>query len=474
MTHAPTMPAVAAMRDHGRVSPASTGSASAAELQPGSAPQTADPVGPDWAAPVATQPVNATVTVPGSKSLTNRALILAAQATGPSRLIGALRSRDTELMAAALRALGTVITQDITGDGADWLVDPAPLSGPAVIDCGLAGTVMRFLPALAATAKGEITFDGDPAARRRPMSIVLDALRALGASIDGGALPFTLHGTGALPGGTVTIDASASSQFVSGLLLSGASFTDGVRVEHRGGPLPSLPHIRMTVAALRAVGVQVDADEPNAWRVAPGPVLPWTAAIEPDLSNATPFLAAAAVTGGVVTVPHWPSATTQAGDAIRGILTQLGAAVSTGPAGLTVHGPAQLSPIDVDLHDVGELTPTIAAIAAFAGGTSRLRGIGHLRGHETDRLAALVTDIAALGGDVVDDQDSLTIRPRALHGGAWRSFADHRMATAGAIVGLRVPGVTVDDIGTTAKTLPGFDRMWAAMLDGDRTPAVTR
>ena len=474
MTHAPTMPAVAAMRDHGRVSPASTGSASAAELQPGSAPQTADPVGPDWAAPVATQPVNATVTVPGSKSLTNRALILAAQATGPSRLIGALRSRDTELMAAALRALGTVITQNVSGDGAYWLVEPAPLSGPAVIDCGLAGTVMRFLPALAATAKGEITFDGDPAARRRPMSIVLDALRALGASIDGGALPFTLHGTGALPGGTVTIDASASSQFVSGLLLSGASFTDGVRVEHRGGPLPSLPHIRMTVAALRAVGVQVDADEPNAWRVAPGPVLPWTAAIEPDLSNATPFLAAAAVTGGVVTVPHWPSATTQAGDAIRGILTQLGAAVSTGPAGLTVHGPAQLSPIDVDLHDVGELTPTIAAIAAFAGGTSRLRGIGHLRGHETDRLAALVTDIAALGGDVVDDQDSLTIRPRALHGGAWRSFADHRMATAGAIVGLRVPGVTVDDIGTTAKTLPGFDRMWAAMLDGDRTPAVTR
>ena len=471
MTHAPT---AAAMRDHGRVSPASTGSTSAAGTQSGPPSETVGRVRSGWAAPVATQPVSATVTIPGSKSLTNRALILAAQATGPSRLIGALRSRDTELMAAALRALGTVITQDITGDGADWLVDPAPLSGPAVIDCGLAGTVMRFLPALAATAKGEITFDGDPAARRRPMSAVLDALRALGASIDGGALPFTLHGTGALPGGTVTIDASASSQFVSGLLLSGGSFTDGVRVEHRGGPLPSLPHIEMTVAALRDAGVRVVADEPNTWRVAPGPVGPWTAVIEPDLSNATPFLAAAAVTGGVVTVPHWPSATTQAGDAIRGILTQLGAAVSTGPAGLTVHGPAQLSPIDVDLHDVGELTPTIAAIAAFAGGTSRLRGIGHLRGHETDRLAALVADIAALGGDVVADQDSLTIRPRALHGGAWRSFADHRMATAGAIVGLRVPGVTVDDLDTTAKTLPGFDRMWAAMLDGDGTLAVTR
>ena len=434
----------------------------------------AAPVRPGWSAPVATRPVTATVTVPGSKSLTNRALILAAQATGPSRLVGALRSRDTELMAAALCALGTVIAQKITGDGTDWLVEPAPLSGPAVVDCGLAGTVMRFLPALAATATGEITFDGDPAARRRPMSTVLDALRALGASIDGDGLPFTLHGTGSLAGGTVRIDASASSQFVSGLLLSGASFTDGVRVEHRGGPLPSLPHIEMTVAALRAVGVRVDDDEPNTWRVAPGPVRPWTAAIEPDLSNATPFLAAAAVTGGAVTVPHWPSATTQAGDAIRGILTRMGAAVDTGPRGLTVHGPARLLPVDVDLHDVGELTPTIAAMAVFAAGMSRLRGIGHLRGHETDRLAALVDDINALGGDVVDDQDSLTIRPRPLHGGAWGSFADHRMATAGAIVGLRVPGVTVDDIDTTAKTLPGFDRMWAAMLDGDRTTAVTR
>ena len=470
------------MRDHGRVSSARSGSTGSTDGPPGSpvdaARNAAGPAGAGWSAPVATRPVSATVTVPGSKSLTNRALILAAQATGPSRLVGALRSRDTELMAAALRALGTVITQDITGDTTDWLVEPAPLAGPAVIDCGLAGTVMRFLPALAATAKGEITFDGDPAARRRPMSTVLEALRALGASIDGDALPFTLHGNGALQGGTVTIDASASSQFVSGLLLSGASFIDGVRVEHRGGPLPSVPHIEMTVAALRAVGVRVDADadtaEPNAWRVTPGPVGPWITAIEPDLSNATPFLAAAAVTGGVVTIPHWPSATTQAGDAIRGILAEMGAAVETGPAGLTVHGPARLLPIDVDLHDVGELTPTIAAMAVFAEGTSRLRGIGHLRGHETDRLAALVTDIAALGGDVVDDQDSLTIRPRALHGGAWHSFADHRMATAGAIIGLRVPGVTVDDIDTTAKTLPGFDRMWADMLDGARTPAVTR
>ncbi len=448
------------MRDHGRVTAAHAGI---------SAPD--DPVRPGWSAPIADHPVTATVTVPGSKSLTNRALILAAQATAPSHLIGALCSRDTDLMAAALRTLGTSITQD----GSDWLVEPRPLSGPAVIDCGLAGTVMRFLPPLAATAGGAITFDGDPAARRRPMSTVLDALRSLGASIDGTTLPFTLHGAGALAGGTVRIDASASSQFVSGLLLSGASFTDGVLVEHRGEPLPSLPHIEMTVAALRAVGVRVHAEGQDTWRVEPGPVQPWTAAIEPDLSNATPFLAAAAVTEGVVSIPGWPSTTTQAGDAIRGILTQMGAVVDTDAEGLTVHGPASLLPIDVDLHDVGELTPTVAALAVFAAGVSRLRGIGHLRGHETDRLAALAADIAALGGDVVEDHDSLTIRPRPLHGGAWRSYADHRIATAGAIVGLRVPGVVVDDIDTTAKTLPGFDRIWASMVGrNDEAPAVTR
>jgi 3-phosphoshikimate 1-carboxyvinyltransferase len=425
-----------------------------------------------WDAPVADTPVRATVAIPGSKSLTNRALILAAQATGPSRIVAPLRSRDTELMAAGLRALGVGITDRVTssGDAAegvpvnDWQVTPGPLTGPADIDCGLAGTVMRFLPALAATASGEITIDGDEAARRRPMATVLDALRALGARIDGAALPFTVHGTGALPGGTVRIDASASSQFVSGLLLSAASFVDGVRVIHSGGPLPSMPHIEMTVQALRSVGVVVDDSRPDEWLVEPGPVSPWTAVIEPDLSNATPFLAAAAVTGGTVTVPHWPSDTDQAGDAIRGILTAMGATVDLSGTGLTVTGPAVLRGIDMDLHDVGELTPTIAAVAVFADQPSTLRGIGHLRGHETDRLSAIAADIAALGGQVEETPDSLIISPVPLHGGNWGSYADHRMATAGAIIGLRVPGVVVDDIATTAKTLPGFDRMWARML----------
>ncbi len=414
-----------------------------------------------WPAPVATGPVTATVPVPGSKSLTNRALVLAAQATAPSRIVAPLRSRDTDLMAAALTALGA----GIEPAGSDWLVAPARLAGPARVDCGLAGTVMRFLPPLAATATGPITFDGDEAARRRPMATVLDALRVLGVRIDGDRLPFTVHGTGRVPGGTVRIDASASSQFVSGLLLSAPSFSVGLEVLHQGSAVPSLPHIEMTVQALRGVGVGVDDTVPNRWRVEPGPVGPWTTAIEPDLSNATPFLAAAAVTGGTVTVPHWPAATTQAGDAIRGILRAMGATVSVGADGLTVTGPDALCGLDADLHDVGELTPTVAAIALFAKGPSRLTGIGHLRGHETDRLAALAQDIAAVGGRAQETPDGLAIHPVPLTGGCWRSFADHRMATAGAIVGLRVPGVLVDDVATTAKTLPGFEDMWARMLN---------
>ena len=420
-----------------------------------------------WAAPIASGPVVATVAVPGSKSLTNRALILAAQAREPSEITGALRSRDTDLMAAALGALGTGVAD--TADG--WRIDPAPLRGPATIDCGLAGTVMRFLPALAVTADGRIDFDGDDAARRRPMATVLSALRDLGADIDGDALPFTVRGGGALRGGTVRIDASASSQFLSALLLAGASYERGVRVVHDGASIPSQPHVRMTVAALRSVGVRVDDAEVDTWRVLAGPVAPWTTVIEPDLSNATPFLAAAAITGGEVTVPRWPTETTQPGDAIADILADMGASVIRDERGLTVtvgrgFGIGSLAGIDADLHEDGELTPTVAALALFADGPSRLRGVAHIRGHETDRLAALVGNITALGGDAEETADGLLIRPRPLHGGAWGAYADHRMATAGAIVGLAVPGVEVDDIGCTSKTLPEFDSMWSAMIAG--------
>jgi 3-phosphoshikimate 1-carboxyvinyltransferase len=417
-----------------------------------------------WLAPVTRTPVRATVSIPGSKSITNRALVLAALADGPSALRAPLRSRDTNLMAAALRSLGA----DITDEGGDWLVTPSTLRGPADVDCGLAGTVMRFVPPAASIADGEIRFDGDEYARERPMGTILDALRGLGAEVTGDRLPFTLHGTGALPGGEVTIDASASSQFVSGLLLSGPKYDKGLTVRHDGKPVPSMPHIEMTVDMLRAAGVEVDNSEPNTWRVQPGPIRGREWVIEPDLSNATPFLAAAAITGGTVTVTGWPSSTTQPGDAIRDILAQMGCEVSLNTNGLTVSGPTELSGVDVDLHEVGELTPTIAALAALASNQSVLRGIAHLRGHETDRLAALANELNSLGGDVEETADGLVIRPKPLHGGPWGAYADHRMATAGAILGLLVEGVEVDDIGCTTKTIPDFPGMWSAMLGGSQ------
>ncbi|MFC9555117.1 3-phosphoshikimate 1-carboxyvinyltransferase [Rhodococcus sp. NPDC056960] len=418
-----------------------------------------------WNAPRAEAPVVATVALPGSKSITNRALILAALADGPSTLTGALRSRDTDLMIDALRTLGTSI--DTVDADTTLRVTPGRFRGGAV-DCGLAGTVMRFLPPVAALADGTVHFDGDEQARTRPLDTILNALRGLGADIDGDSLPFTVRGAGSLRGGRVTIDASGSSQFVSGLLLSAAAFDEGVTVHHDGKTVPSMPHIDMTVDMLRESGVEVSTPatggEADTWRVSPGVVRAIDRAIEPDLSNATAFLAAAAVTGGEVTVPLWPSRTTQPGDAIREILLAMGADVRLDGSNLTVRGPQKLTGIDIDLHDVGELTPTVAALAALADGTSHLRGIAHLRGHETDRLAALAHEINALGGNATETEDGLTIVPADLHGGTWRSYADHRMATAGAIVGLTVDDIRIEDVGTTAKTLPGFENLWATML----------
>ena len=431
---------------------------------------------PTWAAPTTDGPVDATVPLPGSKSLTNRYLVLAALAAEPSRLRAPLRSRDTLLMADGLRALGTRI-DDLPGTspfGDDWFVHPGPLRGPAEIDCGLAGTVMRFLPAVAALADGDVRFDGDPRARDRPMAPVLTALRDLGVAVDDdgvGRLPFTVHGSGTLRGGTVRVDASASSQFISALLLIGARCADGLVVEHIGTPIPSEPHVVMTVEALRDVGVVIDTEDATTWRVEPGRMSGLDVQVEPDLSNAAPFLAAAAVTGGRVVVPGWPQYTTQAGDALRDLLDQMGCDVSLDREGLTVAGTGELFGIDADLHAAGELTPTVAALAALADSPSHLHGIAHLRGHETDRLAALAHELNRLGGDVTETADGLVIRPRPLHGGVFATYHDHRIATAGAVLGLLVPGVLVEDIETTAKTLPGFADLWAAMLSGHSSTA---
>ncbi|MFK4036540.1 3-phosphoshikimate 1-carboxyvinyltransferase [Nonomuraea wenchangensis] len=423
---------------------------------------------PHWPAPTAAAPVSAAVPLPGSKSVTNRALVLASLAEGPGVVRRALRSRDADLMVAALRALGARLEPSAeTPASVDWHVTPGPIRGGAAVDAGLAGTVMRFVPPIAALADGPVSFDGDPHARKRPMGPILDALRALGARVDNDALPFTISGP--LTGGEVTLDASGSSQFVSGLMLSAARFAKGVTIRHAGPPVPSQPHIRMTVQMLRAAEVVVDDSEPDVWRVEPGPIAARDVTVEPDLSNAAPFLAAALVTGGTVTIPAWPRVTTQPGDALRGLLTSMGATVArdehADAADLVVTGTGEITGIDADLREVGELTPTIAALAALATTPTRIRGVAHLRGHETDRLAALATEINRLGGDAEETDDGLIIRPRPLRGGVFHSYDDHRMATAGAVIGLRVPGVEVENIATTAKTLPEFVRMWTAMLE---------
>jgi 3-phosphoshikimate 1-carboxyvinyltransferase len=409
--------------------------------------------------------VHGTVRLPGSKSLTNRLLVVAAVAEGTSRIGHPLRARDTELMAGALRALGARV--DDAGDA--WFVTPAGLHGGRV-DTGLAGTVMRFVPPLAALADGDVEFDGDAYARERPMATLLDGLRQAGVEVDDGgrgALPFTVRGRSSAPGGVVHIDASASSQFVSGLLLAGSRYDKGIEVAHRGErSVPSLPHIEMTLDVLRAAGVDARSTGPGVWHVPPGTISPLDVTVEPDLSNAAPFLAAALVTGGAVTVPDWPERTTQAGDALRDLLARMGADVVRDGGNLTVRGTGTVGGIDADLHDVGELTPVLAAVCALADGPSTLRGIGHLRGHETDRLAALATELTRLGASVAETAEGLHIEPRPLQGGEWRAYADHRMATAGAVLGLVVDGVAVDDIACTTKTMPDFPGLWTALLAG--------
>lgn len=418
------------------------------------------------------QPVEAFVVIPGSKSVTNRALILAAQADSPSILRRPLVSRDSELMVAGLRALGVGIEEkNVTTNGVEelqWVITPAPLRGGVKIDVGNAGTVMRFLPPLAALATGDVAFDGDPRSYERPLGPVIKALEELGISIEHEgrySLPLKLHGTGKIPGGALTIDASASSQFLSALLLVAPSFENGIDATHKGGQLPSMPHIEMTVDMLRSFGAQVEVDKAaQSWSVKPGKLHGQELVIEPDLSNAAPFLSLAMVCGGSVTIADWPKTTTQPGDQLRSIFTQMGAKVSIDERGLTLSGTGVIHGIDIDLHDVGELTPSIAAVAALADSPSHLRGIAHLRLHETDRLAALTREINALGGDVVEEESALHITPAPLHGGVFHTYDDHRLATAGAVIGLVVPGIEVENIATTRKTLPDFPGLWSSLL----------
>ena len=417
-------------------------------------------------------PVDISVVIPGSKSVTNRALILAAQAKSPSTLRRPLVSRDSELMVAGLKGLGIGIEETTAvvdgNEELQWIITPAPMRGGARVDVGNAGTVMRFLPPLAALATGEVIFDGDPRSYERPLGPVIKALEELGVSIDHDnrySLPLKLHGTGKISGGEITIDASESSQFLSALLLVAPSFTNGITVKHKGGSLPSMPHIEMTVDMLRQFGAVVDVDAvAQTWSVKSGALHGLDLVIEPDLSNASPFLSIALVCGGRVAIADWPMKTTQPGDQLRTILSDMGAEFSFGDNGLTIIGTGKIHGIDVDLHDVGELTPSIAALCALADSPSHLRGIGHLRKHETDRLAALTREINALGGHVIEEETALHITPAPLHAGVFHTYDDHRLATAGAVLGLVIEGIEVENIATTRKTLPDFPGLWSSLL----------
>jgi 3-phosphoshikimate 1-carboxyvinyltransferase len=408
------------------------------------------------------------VLVPGSKSLTNRALILAALGDGPSTLARPLASRDTQLMAAALTALGATVERD----GMTWTVSPigSADTGATTVDCGLAGTVMRFVPLLAALGDAPVTFDGDEHARVRPMASTIATLRGLGVEVDDegrDSLPFTVRPTGRVAGGPVSIDASSSSQFVSAPLLVGARLADGLDLRHTGSSLPSMPHIEMTVAELRRRGVRIETPEPSRWIVHPGPIAALDVEIEPDLSNAGVFIAAALVTGGRVRVRSWPRETDQAGDAWRTIVPAFGGTVERDGDDLVFSAGPTLDGVELDLHDVGELTPVVAAMAALATGPSRLTGVAHLRGHETDRLAALVTEIGRLGGDAEETEDGLVIRPRPLRGATFRTYDDHRMAHAAVVLGLRVPDLLVENVVTTVKTYPNFAPVWERLMTSD-------
>jgi len=434
-----------------------------------------------WRAPVARGPVGATLRLPGSKSITNRALLLAALSDAPSVLRGVLKARDTSLAIAALRVLGCTIE----GEGTDLAITPGSLAaGTAVsVDVGNAGTVMRFLPAVAALSPAQVAFDGDPRARERPVGALLSALRTLGVTIDDderGALPFTIRGSGSVRGGAVTLDASSSSQLVSGLLLAAPRFTEGVAVRHEGPPVPSLPHIEMTVRMLRDAGAEVEVgvgDRPDFWRVRPASLRLGDFTVEPDLSNAGPFLAAALVTGGTVTIADWPADSLQAADAILQVLTMIGASHSLSEDGLTITGSGTIGGIEADLRDVPELCLPLAAVAALADGPSVLTGVGHIRLQETDRLAAIAKELDAIGGDVTETEDSITIRPRPLRvpaGHAWDSYNDHRMVMAGAVLGLAVPGIDILNVATVGKTFPEFTEFWGRLVasggTGEPTP----
>lgn len=441
-----------------------------------------------WEPPRAAAAVQASVLLPGSKSITNRALILAALARTPTVISGPLQARDTQLMAAAVQALGCCLegneepgatplrVEAATEARPEWTITPGSSEPAGRVDVGNAGTVLRFVPPAAALAKADTEFAGDPRASQRPVGPLLAGLRQAGVEIsDGGrgGVPFIVRGRGGVRGGAITLDASDSSQLVSGLLLAAPRFDEGAQIRHQGARVPSAPHIAMTMAMLAAAGADVESGNvgrsggaADFWRVRPGQLAPERIEVEPDLSNAAPFLAAAVVTGGRVTIAGWPANSLQPADLILDVFSRMGASCTPTQAGMRVEGTGRIHGISADLADVNELAPVLTALAALADSPSEFTGIGHMRFHETDRLAALVAEVGALGGEVTELPDGLRVRPRPLRAASFPfdSYDDHRLVMTAAVLALAVPGLRVRNAATVGKTFPAFVERWEQML----------
>jgi 3-phosphoshikimate 1-carboxyvinyltransferase len=409
-----------------------------------------------------TRPPRAVVRVPGSKSITNRALVLAVlgRAGAEVALHGALRSEDTEVMIGALRALGVEVQTDWPqsmirvrrpeGTG------PIPASS-ADLFVANSGTTMRFLTALVSLGPGRYRLDGIERMRERPIEDLLAALHQLGVRADSeagnGCPPVVVEGRG-LAGGMVRIRGDVSSQFLSGLLMAAAAAAGDLAI-HLDGPLVSVPYVAMTVAMMRQWGLRVDAGEDRF--LVPGnqhTILSYYS-IEPDASAASYFWAAAAVAGGEVAVPGLSTASLQGDVRFLDLLEQMGCRVARTEAGTTVQG-GRLTGIDVDMNDISDTVMTLGVVACFADAPTTIRNVGHVRHKETDRLAALATELRRLGAAVEERRDGLTITPRPLQGTVVETYNDHRMAMSLALVGLRVPGMVLSGPACVAKTYPGY------------------
>lgn len=413
-------------------------------------------------------PIDATISVPGSKSLTNRALILAAMADGVSTLHGALVADDTEAMAGAMRALGAEITLDpvettVVGFGA------APRPGPRTIDARLSGTTARFVLPLLALGHGPYVLDGDEPLRDRPMGPTIDALRRLGAEVDDGDRPGHLPvivSAGSVRGDGVAVDGQTSSQFTSGLLLSGASLAEGISIDLVGSVV-SRPYLDMTIEVLRAFGVEAGIEGERRLWVRSGGLRATDYAIEPDASAASYFLAATAICGGEVRIRGLGERSIQGDAKVAAVFDLMGAQVSIDNGSTTLRSTRTLSGIDVDLTDMPDMAQTIAATAPFADGPTTVRGVEVIRGHETDRIAAIVTEMRRCGITAEEHADGFTIHPGTPQPARIETYRDHRMAMSFALLGLRTPGIEIADPGCVAKTFPQF----FDVLDELRVPA---